>query len=91
MMDNKGKFHIVGKIRFVDNSMSVVIDGKEYSFPLKDISVRLFKAPSVARETFEIDKYGYGIHWPLVDEDLSIKGLLRSAKRTQKRRTKVTV
>ena len=25
---------------------------------------------------FEISTFGYGIHWPLLDEDMSIDGLL---------------
>ena len=28
------------------------------------------------RATFEISPSGYGIHWPLLDEDISIDGLL---------------
>jgi hypothetical protein len=28
------------------------------------------------RENFEISPSGYGIHWPDVDEDLSIDGLI---------------
>ncbi|MGA1874120.1 MAG: DUF2442 domain-containing protein [bacterium] len=28
------------------------------------------------RNTFEISPSGYGIHWPLIDEDISIDGLL---------------
>mgnify|MGYP006293266545 CR=1 FL=1 len=34
--------------------------------------------PQVARETIEVSPAGYGLHWPLVDEDLSIDGILRN-------------
>ena len=33
------------------------------------------------RQVFEIDDDGLGVHWPLLDEDLSIAGLLRAAGR----------
>lgn len=32
-------------------------------------------------QIFEIDEDGIGIHWPVIDEDLSIEGLLCSAGR----------
>ena len=32
-------------------------------------------------QIFEIDPYGIGIHWPLLDEDLSVAGLLKIAGR----------
>ncbi len=32
-------------------------------------------------QVYELDHSGIGIHWPLLDEDLSIEGLLRSAGR----------
>jgi hypothetical protein len=30
---------------------------------------------------FEVDQDGIGIYWPLLDEDLSVEGLLRAAGR----------
>lgn len=33
------------------------------------------------RQVFELDEDGLGVHWPLLDEDLSIAGLLRAAGR----------
>jgi len=73
------KFHNVSEIEFLDNSLLVMIDGKKYSFPLSKISKRLESAEELQRRTFEISISGYGIHWPLVDEDLSIEGLLKTA------------
>jgi hypothetical protein len=69
--------------------MEIVIDGKKYSFPLKNISLALYRASRIEREAFRIDKYGYGIHWPLIDEDLSIDGLLGIKHLPTKVRTKV--
>lgn len=90
-MDNRQKFHAVKKLRFDDNAMSIMIDGKEFSFALTDISARLSKASKKERETFRIDKYGYGIHWPLVDEDLSIDGLLGIKHRPVKAKKRIAV
>ena len=73
------KFHNVSEIEFLDNSLLAMIDGKKYSFPLSEISKRLESADELQRRTFEISISGYGIHWPLVDEDLSIEGLLKTA------------
>jgi hypothetical protein len=75
-MANKQVFHKVSSIKFVNKAMKLVVDGKEYSFDLKIISSALYRATSQERECYKIDKYGYGIHWPLLDEDLSIDGLL---------------
>lgn len=70
------KHHDVQKVAFQDDVMSLTVDGKEYTFPLSTVSKRLLKAAQQERATFEISASGYGIHWPLVDEDLSIDGLL---------------
>lgn len=32
-------------------------------------------------QNFELDNSGIGIHWPTLDEDLSVEGLLHSADR----------
>ena len=40
---------------------------------------RLLQAPSTAREDWQVAGASYGIHWPDVDEDLSVEGLLRGA------------
>ena len=43
---------------------------------LSEISLALRKASVEERNMYEISPSGYGIHWPLIDEDLSIDGLL---------------
>jgi hypothetical protein len=48
---------------------------KEYAFPLEKISKKLFDASDNERAHYKISPSGYGIHWPLLDEDLSIDGL----------------
>ena len=71
------KLYNVQKVAFSIDEMHLEVDGKEFSFQLADISKRLPKASKVERETFKISPSGYGIHWPLLDEDLSIPGLLK--------------
>jgi hypothetical protein len=36
----------------------------------------LAQASDAELKHFEISPSGYGIHWPLIDEDISIDGLL---------------
>jgi hypothetical protein len=68
--------HEVGGLSFENNCVRVQIDGREYAFDLKEISPRLLHSSSEQRAKYEVSPSGYGIHWPLVDEDLSIDGLL---------------
>ena len=70
------KYHKVEKIAFVKGNMLLAVDGKEYKLPLAGISKRLTAASAKEREKYEISPSGYGRHWPLIDEDLSIDGLI---------------
>jgi hypothetical protein len=70
------KQHEVKKVSFENNHLRLEVDGKEYVFDLKDVSSRLLHASPAERGEYEISPSGYGIHWPLIDEDLSIDGLL---------------
>jgi hypothetical protein len=70
------KYHHIENLKFEDDNLYIVIDGKKYSFQIKDISERLLKASHLERNSYNISPSGYGIHWPIIDEDLSIDGLL---------------
>ncbi len=70
------KYHSVETIRFSEQTMFITIDGKEYRYDLNTISSKLASATPLERETYRISPSGYGIHWLLLDEDLSIDGLL---------------
>jgi hypothetical protein len=70
------KVHEIGGLSFENNSMRIQIDGREYVFDLKKISARLLHSSSEQRAKYEVSSSGYGIHWPWIDEDLSIDGLL---------------
>jgi len=70
------KYHIVSALHFEGDEMILTVDGHETKFKLNDISPTLAGASIEARNAYEISPSGYGIHWPLIDEDLSIDGLL---------------
>jgi len=70
------KFHKVENLEFKDDKIYIKIDKLEYNFKLKNVSEKLLHASKTEREKFEISSSGYGIHWTLLDEDLSIDGLL---------------
>ena len=60
-------------------TLTMVVDGRQYRFDLAKASKRLARATQHQRDNFELSPSGYGIHWPELDEDLSIDGLLRIA------------
>lgn len=70
------KYHDVENVTFEKDVLLIKVSGQEYQFKLADISQRLLMASPAERTKFEISPSGYGIHWPLLDEDLSIDGLL---------------
>ena len=56
--------------------MIIEIDGEEKTFNLNEISKSLKNASDVEKMAYTVSPSGYGIHWPLLDEDISIDGLL---------------
>jgi hypothetical protein len=50
-------------------------DGRELSVPL-DWFPRLRNASGSERADWRLIGQGEGIHWPLIDEDISVRGLL---------------
>jgi hypothetical protein len=75
------KVRTVQAIHFQKDRLILLMDEKEYRFNLADISPKLRKACKKERESYKISPSGYGIHWPLLDEDLSIEALINSLKR----------
>lgn len=64
-------------VSFTDSYLVVdLIDGRRISVPLEWFP-RLAGATREQLENFEILADGKGIHWPEIDEDLSVAGLLR--------------
>jgi hypothetical protein len=69
----------VDSVRFRGRKLILVVDKRKYSFDLSAISPKLVKAGKKERESFEVSPSGYGIYWPLLDEDLSIEALLKTS------------
>ena len=64
-------------VRFTEDDMVVaLVDGRTVSVPLVWFP-RLASATREQLENYELLGDGEGIHWPDIDEDLSVKGLLR--------------
>ncbi len=63
-------------VRFSHDSISVeLIDGRTISAPLTWFP-RLLEANNSQRKNWQLMGDGEGIHWPDIDEDLSVAGLL---------------
>ena len=63
-------------VAIVDGELIVrLVDGRKVVVPLEWFP-RLAKATDEERSKFELLGDGEGIHWPDIDEDLSVQGLL---------------
>ena len=64
-------------VEFTDDDLIVsLVDGRRVTVPLVWFP-RLAKATREQLEKYELLGDGEGIHWPDLDEDLSVAGLLR--------------
>lgn len=58
-----------------DEIIAELVDGRRISVPLA-WSWRLAEATPAQRKHFEILGDGQGVHWPEIDEDISVEGML---------------
>ncbi|MBI2646775.1 MAG: DUF2442 domain-containing protein [Deltaproteobacteria bacterium] len=64
------------KVRIGQNTITAIMsDGREVSIPIAWFP-RLAKASAKELNHYEISPGGYGIYWPDIDEDISIKAFL---------------
>jgi len=75
-----------------DQIIADLVDGRVISVPLA-WSWRLSEATPVQRANFRLIGTGQGVHWPDVDEDISVEGLLHGtpARRPRPRAAMVKV
>ncbi len=67
----------IKNVRCTRDSLRVdLIDGRTIIAPIAWYP-RLLHATTQQRANWKIAGGGYGIHWPEIDEDLSVEGLLR--------------
>ena len=68
------------EVSVTDDELNVLLaDGRKISVPLVWFP-RLLHATAEQRQNFELLGDGEGIHWPDIDEDLSVAGLLRTSR-----------
>lgn len=71
--------HTIETIYFDQNFIYLKIDGQAVKAPLDLVSLKLKNANETERNHYKISPSGYGIHWSMIDEDISVKGLLKIA------------
>lgn len=69
--------HKIDSIKFDQDFIYLNIDGNKIKVALDSLSSKLKSADEYQRMFYKISPSGYGIHWPLIDEDLSIEGILK--------------
>ncbi len=66
----------ISDLRVTDSEITAfLVDGRSVSVPLA-WSWRLSDATSAQRDHWELIGDGIGAHWPDIDEDISIEGML---------------
>jgi hypothetical protein len=71
---------IATHVELTDDELIVTLaDGRAVSAPLVWFP-RLLNASAEQRQRWQLIGAGEGIHWPEIDEDLSIAGLLRGER-----------
>ena len=78
-MQSKTKPVLAKAIETTPEALIVILDNGSVSIPWERCSERLARASLLERSQAELSPSGYGIHWPLIDEDLAIGPLLRAA------------
>ena len=66
----------ISSVQFEGEFMIIQSGTQTYKWKITEISKKLAMASDEERNNFQISPSGYGIHWPLIDEDLSMNGLL---------------
>jgi hypothetical protein len=64
-------------VEATEEELVVRLADREVRIPWERCSLTLAAATAEERRRAELSPGGYGIHWPILDEDLSIGGLVR--------------
>ena len=71
------------RVSITDDTLSADLeDGRSISTPIGWYPRLAYGTPT-ERANFQISSAGYGIHWPDLDEDLGVEGLLLGKKSTE--------
>lgn len=66
-------------IRPTDGGLVITLEDREVRVPWSRCSRRLATATAEQCRHAELSPSGYGIHWPLLDEDLTVQRLVEKA------------
>ncbi len=83
------KIHTIESIRTDETYLYLMVDGQPYRIHWTECSPRLVNASMDDRRHIEVSPSGYGLHWPLIDEDLAITPLLTQAEHLTTTSTRV--
>jgi hypothetical protein len=78
-MQSKTRPVLAKAIEATPEALIVTTESGSVSIPWGKCSKRLARASLLERSRAELSPSGYGIHWPLIDEDLAVGALLRGA------------
>jgi len=70
------KVYNISDIQFDNAYLIIKVDNSVLKVKISEASTKLANASEIERNDFKISPSGYGIHWRLLDEDLSINGLI---------------
>jgi hypothetical protein len=82
-MNMSKKIHEVEIVQIDAIGLHLLVDGQLYRLAWEDCSAKLARATNQERSYIEVSPSGYGLHWPLLDEDLAITPLLQHAEIAQ--------
>ncbi|MCI0615459.1 DUF2442 domain-containing protein [bacterium] len=74
------KYHEISNIQFEGTFILMTVDGAEYQIDVREHSSKLAAKDERTKMNFTISPSGYGLHWPEIDEDLSIDAMIKSIK-----------
>lgn len=71
------KLNNIESIQFTTDTLLIEIDHIVHQLDLKVISNKLLNATEAERNNYTISPANYGIHWPMIDEDISLDFLFK--------------
>ena len=67
-------------IKLTQEGLVLILQDRSITVPWEKCSASLAMANEAARMEAELSPGGYGVHWPLLDEDLSVQGLIKNSE-----------
>jgi hypothetical protein len=77
-VQSKTKPVLAKAIETTPDALILIMESGHVAIPWERCSERLARASLIERSRAELSPSGYGIHWPLIDEDLAVGPLLLS-------------